>query len=56
MNRVNGGDGNDRIDAYARAANVTIDCGPGGDVVNIGFNREVRPVNCEQVNRRYEGD
>jgi Ca2+-binding RTX toxin-like protein len=55
-NRVNAGVGNDRIDAYARAADVSIDCGPGGDIVNIGFNRSVDTANCEQVNRRYDGD
>jgi Ca2+-binding RTX toxin-like protein len=53
-NRVNAGVGNDRIDAYARTASITIDCGAGGDVVNIGFNRSVRTDNCEQVNLRYE--
>ena len=45
------GTGNDRIDAYSRSA-VTIDCGPGGDTVNVGTNRSVRTSNCENVNRR----
>jgi Ca2+-binding RTX toxin-like protein len=52
-NRVRGGTGNDLIDAYALHSSITIDCGPGGDTVNIGFNRTVRVRNCEIVNRRY---
>ena len=32
----------------------TIDCGPGGDRVNIGFNRNVKTVNCETVTKRYK--
>ena len=42
-NRVNTGDGNDIVEAYSRTP-VTIDCGPGGDRVNIGFNRNVKTV------------
>jgi Ca2+-binding RTX toxin-like protein len=52
-NEVRGGSGNDLIDAYALHSDITIDCGPGGDTVNIGFNRHVRLRNCETVNRRY---
>ncbi len=51
-NSVRTGDGNDVVDAYSRTP-VTIDCGPGGDRVNIGFNRGVRTVNCETVTKRY---
>ena len=46
-------DGNDVVEAYSRTP-VTIDCGPGGDRVNIGFNRRVRTVNCETVSKRYK--
>jgi hypothetical protein len=49
---VDAGAGNDVIDAFNRAP-TTIDCGPGGDTVNIGFNREVRTLGCETVTRRY---
>ena len=51
-NSVSAGDGNDVIEAFSRTP-VTIDCGPGGDTVNIGFNRSVRTVGCETVNKRY---
>jgi hypothetical protein len=47
------GDGNDVVEAYSHTP-VTIDCGPGGDRVNIGYNRSVRTVSCETVKRRYK--
>ena len=31
-----------------------IDCGPGSDRVNIGFNRLVRTRNCETVKKLYK--
>ena len=47
-NRIWGGPGNDTIHATSKDARVTIDCGPGRDVVNYGITRpSVR--NCEQV-------
>ena len=52
-NSVSTGDGNDVVEAYSRTP-VTIDCGPGGDRVNIGFNRHVKTVNCETVAKRYK--
>src|ERR671910_222965 len=52
-NRVSTGEGNDVVEAYSRTP-VTIDCGPGGDRVNIGFNRAVRTVDCETVTKRYK--
>src|ERR671910_822798 len=52
-NRVSTGEGNDVVEAYSRTP-VTIDCGPGGDRVNIGFNRHVRTSNCETVTKRYK--
>jgi Ca2+-binding RTX toxin-like protein len=51
-NRVFAGDGDDVVEAYSRTP-VTIDCGPGADRVNIGFNRRVRTRECETVTRRY---
>ena len=30
-----------------------VDCGPGNDRVNIGFNRKVRTRNCEKVTHLY---
>jgi hypothetical protein len=30
-----------------------VDCGPGGDTVNIGWNKRVRTTGCENVHRRY---
>jgi hypothetical protein len=50
---VSTGDGNDVVEAYSRTP-VTIDCGPGGDRVNIGFNRHVKTVSCETVTKRYK--
>ena len=52
-NAVSTGEGNDVVDAYSRTP-ATIDCGPGGDRVNIGYNRGVRTVGCETVTRRYK--
>ena len=46
------GDGDDTVEAYAQGA-ATVDCGPGNDRVNIGFNRSVRTRNCETVKHRY---
>lgn len=47
-NRISGGPGNDTIHATSKDARVTIDCGPGRDVVNYGIRRpSVR--NCERV-------
>ena len=34
-------------------ARATIDCGPGTDRVNIGFNRKVRTRGCEKVKHLY---
>jgi len=52
-NGVDTGDGNDVVEAYSRTP-VTIDCGAGGDRVNIGFNRSVTTSNCEVVTKRYK--
>ncbi len=52
-NVVSTGPGNDVVEAYSRTS-VRIDCGSGGDRVNIGFNRRVSTVNCETVKRRYK--
>ena len=46
------GEGDDVIEAYSRTP-VTIECGPGFDRVNIGYNRRVRTRDCEAVTRRY---
>jgi hypothetical protein len=46
------GPGDDEIRAYAKGR-ARIDCGPGSDVVRIGFNRSVRTSDCETVTRRY---
>ena len=46
------GAGNDRVEAFAQGLAV-VDCGPGDDTVNIGFNRLVRTRDCEHVSKRY---
>ena len=51
-NTINGGAGDDTVEAYASGAAV-VDCGPGNDRVNIGFNRYVRTRNCEKVKHLY---
>ena len=52
-NRVSTGDGDDVVEAYSRTP-ISIDCGRGGDRVNIGFNRRVSTANCETVTKRYK--
>jgi len=52
FNRVRAGEGNDIVYAYSKDR-VTIDCGPGDDVVKIGYNRRVKTRHCETVTRRY---
>ena len=51
-NTVLGGLGDDTVEAYARGT-ARIDCGPGSDRVNIGFNRRIRTVGCEIVKKLY---
>jgi Ca2+-binding RTX toxin-like protein len=51
-NRVVAGSGNDRVEAYA-SGRARIDCGPGRDIVRIGFNRRVSTVHCETVTHRW---
>ena len=46
------GPGDDEIRAYASGP-ATVDCGPGRDLVRIGFNRGVRLTGCERVTTRY---
>ena len=46
------GPGNDRVEAFAKGL-ALVDCGPGDDAVNIGFNRLVRTRGCEHVTKRY---
>ena len=46
FNRVFAGTGDDIVYAYSKDRN-TIDCGPGDDVVKIGYNRSVRTRGCE---------
>ena len=52
-NQVLGGAGDDVVEAYAQGS-AAIDCGPGYDRVNIGFNRAVHTHNCEQVHHLYK--
>ena len=52
-NTVLGGNGNDIIEAYAKGR-AAIDCGPGFDRVNIGYNRLVRTSHCELVKKLYK--
>jgi hypothetical protein len=52
-NTVLGGAGDDIVEAYAKGR-ASIDCGPGFDRVNIGFNRLVRTRNCELVKKLYK--
>ena len=52
-NIVLGGAGDDIVEAYAKG-HAAIDCGPGFDRVNIGFNRLVKTRNCELVNKLYK--
>jgi Ca2+-binding RTX toxin-like protein len=48
-----GGAGDDRIAPRSKGP-ALVDCGPGYDVVTIGFNREVRwRRDCEKVTTRY---
>ena len=41
------------IEAFAQGR-AKVDCGPGFDRVNIGFNRLVRWTNCEKVKKLYK--
>jgi hypothetical protein len=50
---VLGGAGDDIVEAYAKGR-AAIDCGPGHDRVNIGYNRLVRTHNCESVHHLYK--
>jgi Ca2+-binding RTX toxin-like protein len=52
-NTVRAGAGDDTVDAYGQGS-TTVDCGPGNDTVNVGWNKHVRTVECEQVHRRYK--
>ena len=52
-NTVYGGAGNDIVEAFAQGR-AMVDCGPGYDRVNIGFNRLVRWRNCEKVKKLYK--
>ena len=52
-NTVLGDTGDDIVEAYAKGA-AAIDCGPGFDRVNIGFNRLVKTRNCELVKKLYK--
>ena len=51
-NRVFAGAGNDVVHAYADGR-LAVDCGPGSDRVEIGYNRGVTTRGCECVTRRY---
>ena len=51
-NTIVAGAGDDTVEAYAQGAAV-VDCGPGNDRVNLGFNRKVRTRNCEKVKHLY---
>jgi Ca2+-binding RTX toxin-like protein len=53
FNRVDAGEGDDIVYGYSKDA-ALIDCGPGQDVVKIGFNRRIRTRNCEKVTKRYK--
>jgi Ca2+-binding RTX toxin-like protein len=53
LNRVAAGEGDDIVYGYSKDA-ARIDCGPGDDVVKIGFNRLIRTRNCEKVTKRYK--
>ena len=52
-NRVWAGEGDDIVYGYSKDA-ARVDCGPGTDVVKIGYNRRIRTSNCEKVTRRYK--
>ena len=52
-NTVLTGAGDDIVEAYAKGR-AAIDCGPGFDRVNIGFNRLVKTRNCELVKKLYK--
>jgi hypothetical protein len=49
---VSSGTGDDIVYVYSKDRSL-IDCGPGDDLVKIGFNRSVRTRGCEHVSRRY---
>jgi len=52
-NKVAAGPGNDRIMASG-TLKATIDCGPGKDTVDVGFNRRARwNSSCEKVKKGY---
>lgn len=52
-NIVHGGAGDDSVTASGTLA-ATIDCGPGRDVVDVGYNRRARwNSSCEKVRKLY---